>query len=112
MKTIKKQDLISFIFSQPSEKEVNMSENYFSDNCGCLGIQYVHEKFPQVAEIALGCGFTIVDNDEGKTLMKLEEDITFFDFTPAQGINRIFSYGEIQEHLKEQGWAKPFLKNS
>jgi len=108
MRKIKKKELIEFIFSQPAKKLVNMSENYFHEGCGCLGIQYVREKFPQVAKIALGCGSAVVDDMEGRTFMKLE-DGTFFNFVPPQDCFSVLSYGRVQEFLKTQEWAKPFI---
>jgi len=108
MRKITKQDLISFIFNQPAEKEVKMGENYFSDKCGCIGVQYVREKLFQVAKIALGCGMNVVENSKGETLMTLEGE-SFFDFVPSGNLSSVRTYGEIQEFLKTQGWAKSFI---
>lgn len=34
------QQLLDFIAAQPADKPIHMLQNYFTDSCGCLMVQY------------------------------------------------------------------------
>ena len=50
------QDLLKFVKSQDPNKIINMDENYYDNECGCLMVQYGKDKFPDKFN---GCGTSV-----------------------------------------------------
>ena len=104
MRLISDKEFIDFIFSQPKEKEVKMKEHYSKDPCGCLMVQYgrtfTQENFY--------CGFSFMAIEgSSQDLATLNRSI--FEYTSIDKPPK--NYGEAQEFLNKQVWAKKLINN-
>jgi hypothetical protein len=100
MKTISDKEFLDFIFSQPRENKFDMQQTTSDSDCGCLMVQYgiKHLKGDRIY-----AGFDLIRVDDKEFWLNK----SIFHFTPD--MQNCFTYGEIQDYLKEKDWVKEIL---
>ena len=101
MQTISHQEFLTFIFSQPRDRLVNMNQSFARDgDCGCMMVQLGRER-GFIGNIL--AGFVSCNDKQGHRLV-LENDVTvYFPKRAETGGWRVYTYGEIQDYLTEKG---------
>jgi hypothetical protein len=97
IKPITMGDMREYILNKPDETSVNMSENLWSDPCGCIMVQYGREILGIEKPAAGYCN--IYDTDDNDT------EIAQLAFNMDDLINesffcRVSNYGELKKRLR------------
>ncbi len=103
MKTISDKEFLDFIFSQPRENKVNMKQTTSDSDCGCLMVQYGIKVLKGKSVYA---GFSLIQTEKNEFWLNRP----VYHFTPD--MESCFTYGEIQDYLKEKDWVKEALETA
>lgn len=109
MQKITHEEFLNFIFAQPRERKIIMSENVVLDDsaCGCMMIHFARNKGLTGGICA---GFI--------SISRLEEEESEFVFTKEikeyfpyekNGFCISLTYGDVQDYLIEKGEENPLL---
>jgi hypothetical protein len=92
-------EFLNFIFSQPRDKMVDMSQGIGNDDmCGCLMVQFARSK-GMVGNIH--CGYQTIETNRTPKF-KLEKPIFHYFPRNCKGWDS-YNYGEIQDYLGSKG---------
>jgi hypothetical protein len=90
--------MVDFIFSQPDDKQVDAKGNVITSVCYCPMMEYAAQNNIECTEAGLFSWF-----HNSKVAARLEEGISYRQFLPE---GRFFTYKDLKEHLKNQGFSK------
>lgn len=113
MNTVTKEDFLTWLRSQPDDREVAMDENESKDSCGCVMVQYgiEHDIFAKDSEGYNGCGFDCwassnEDYQFERTIIGMRSKATYvWDFFPDYSWNDLIkckTFGELKAFLPKE----------
>jgi hypothetical protein len=95
------QDLLEFVKSQDPDKIIDMDNNYYKTECGCLMVQYGKEKFPDVEFDACGSSgwFPVDTNGTLAEIFHRSVPTSIFSIIPSY-CSKI-TFAEAQEYIED-----------
>lgn len=105
MITVTKQELVDWINAQPTDRPVNMSENYSRYETGCVMVQYGKEV---LQEDDFGCGFFCWEKNkpDGDRFAIIERNVDIYcvlsqNLSVQHQLRGVKTFGEIQKLICE-----------
>lgn len=98
MKIIPHQEFLNFIFSQPRERKIEMSENFVENDsdCGCM---MIHLARNNGLSGMICADFVEVWPGDGGNTLTLEKGIKDYFPYEINGFEISLTYGEVQDYL-------------